>query len=168
MLHFITTKRLINKVFIHCSASDIQAHDDISIVKSWHLQRGFRDVGYHFFIKKDGSVQIGRSLKEIPASQAGHNIGTIAICVSGNKHFTAQSLKSLRLLCDQLNAIYCNKLTFHGHCELFNKNFASTHFTSQESFQRYLLKNPAKTCPNFNYRAILSCNINKIIDVFIK
>ena len=43
--------REVDRVFLHCSASPNPAHDDINVIRDWHLERGWNDVGYHFFIK---------------------------------------------------------------------------------------------------------------------
>lgn len=132
----ITPKsRSIQRVFIHCSASDNPAHDDVSIIRQWHLARGFSDVGYHFYIKADGTIQKGRDIEVVPAAQEGNNKGTIAICCGGLTSFTEAQFKSLRELC---HAIHTNLpiVTFHGHCEV-----------------------SAKTCPVFDYRKVLNLDL---------
>lgn len=128
------TPRKIRRVFLHCSASDNPEHDDISVIRKWHAQRGFTDVGYHWFIKKDGTVQAGRSVDQIPAAQQGHNTGTLAICLHGldKLKFTEAQFESLRALCREINTIHQGKVTFHGHCEV-----------------------SSKTCPVFDYRKVL-------------
>ena len=71
-------KRAITKVFLHCSASNRPNHDDVEVIRTWHKLRGWSDVGYHYFIRTDGKIQIGRDIEQKPAAQAGHNTGTIA------------------------------------------------------------------------------------------
>ena len=39
--------RKVNRVFIHCSASDRPEHDSAEVMEQWHLERGFREIGYH-------------------------------------------------------------------------------------------------------------------------
>ena len=76
--------RTIDKVFIHCSASDEASHDNVHTIRSWHVNGNkWADIGYHYLITKDGSVHEGRSTQFRPAAQKGHNTGTIAI---GNDH----------------------------------------------------------------------------------
>ena len=75
-------------VFIHCSASDNPKHDDVDVIRKWHVDeppygRGWSDIGYHYFIKKDGTLEIGRSLERTPAAQRGYNRGSFAICLHG-------------------------------------------------------------------------------------
>ena len=129
-------KRHINRVFIHCSASDNPDHDDVSVIRKWHVEeRGWSDVGYHFFIKKDGTIQRGRNIEVKPAAQKGHNYMTIAICLSGEDHFTHKQKRSLSRLCEEINRQH--EVTFHGHCEV----------------------DKGKTCPNFNYKKTLGLDL---------
>jgi N-acetyl-anhydromuramyl-L-alanine amidase AmpD len=121
---FVKPSRPIDRVFVHCSASDYPHHDNIATMRQWHLERGWSDVGYHFFIRKDGTLEIGRPIDKTPAAQAGHNRGTIAICLHGlsKDKFTAAQKATLRTLCVLINQAYAGRLTFHGHCEVANKS----------------------------------------------
>lgn len=134
---FTAPKRPVTRVFLHCSASDNPDHDDVSVIRSWHLANGWADVGYHFFIKKDGTIQPGRDLEMTPAAQAPHNTASIAMCAHGleKDKFTDAELASVKALCEAINRAYEGRLTFHGHCEVANK-----------------------TCPVFDYRALLNLN----------
>lgn len=136
---FNRPSRPVERVFIHCSASDSPAHDDVSVIQQWHKQRWpdlcATEAGYHFFIKKDGTVQPSRSLEKKPVAQAGHNSHTIAICLSGLvvSKFTEQQKASLQSLCQEIYDAYNGSITFHGHREV-----------------------AAKDCPVIDYRAWLS------------
>lgn len=116
--------RAVDRVFIHCSASDRPEHDDIAVMDRWHKNRGWLGVGYHFFIRKDGMVQSGRDLEHTPAAQAGHNTGSIAICLHGlvPQAFTRMQRKSLIALCGEIHRAYGGMVTFHGHGEVANKD----------------------------------------------
>jgi N-acetyl-anhydromuramyl-L-alanine amidase AmpD len=119
----------INKIIIHCSDSDIPAHDDISVIKQWHLARGFEDVGYHFFVKKNGIVQTGRPMHTIGAHCVNQNLTSIGVCVSGKTDFKVTQFIHTRELCEALMDRYkIKEADIYPHCH-FNKN---------------------KTCPNFN------------------
>ena len=57
-------KRKINKIIIHCTATPEGRQIDIDDVRRWHIEeRGWSDVGYHFLILLDGTIQIGRPLE---------------------------------------------------------------------------------------------------------
>lgn len=49
--------RKINKILMHCSATKEGVHFDINNIRDWHLKRGFKDVGYHYVILLDGTIQ---------------------------------------------------------------------------------------------------------------
>lgn len=122
-----TLKRPARKVwcvYLHCSASDNPAHDYPKVMEDWHRERGFSEIGYHFFIQKNGTICEGRSLETVPAAQQGHNTGSIAICAHGlvKERFTPEQLGSLRGLCITLDRLYKGGLSFHGHCEVSNKS----------------------------------------------
>lgn len=126
--------REISRVFIHCSDSDIPGHDNIETIRRWHTDpqprgNGWKDVGYHFFIRKSGLIEKGRHPDVVPAAQAGHNAHSIAICLSGRKEFTEAQFEALRDICEQVHSML-PLVTFHGHREVA----------------------PHKTCPNFDYR----------------
>lgn len=116
-------KRPVFRVFIHCSASDKREDDNALVIDQWHRARGFNGIGYHFFIRKDGTIQEGRDLEKVPAAQEGHNRDTIAICCHGLKkeNFTEEQKASLLALCVTINRLYAGGLTFHGHCEVSAK-----------------------------------------------
>ena len=130
---FIKPKRVVDKVFIHCSASDRPEHDNVETIRSWHKARGFNDIGYHYFINKEGVVLPGRGIEKIPAAQVGHNKGSIAICLGGLDHFSEEQFFSLKKLCVEIKAALPG-VTFHGHCEV-----------------------SSKTCPNFGLIKMVIC-----------
>ncbi len=133
-IQFIKPNRRVDRVFLHCSASDVLAHDNVETIREWHLARDFSDIGYHFFIHKNGDISRGRDIEKTPAAQRGHNLRTIAICLHGLKKekFTALQHEALRTLCTDIDKAYLKQVSFHGHCEV-----------------------SAKACPVIDYKKIL-------------
>lgn len=135
-----TKPRLINLIVLHCSDSDNPAHDDISVIRKWHTERGWTgpdgvegtedDVGYHFFYKKDGTEQIGRDVSQVGAGVKGHNAHAVHLCLSGRlrSEFTRAQFRSLRKRLDQL---------FKDH----NLDWKAVRLHNQLDSN--------KTCPNF-------------------
>lgn len=142
-MRFIKPRRSIHKVYLHCSASDNPKHDNVATMDRWHKQRGWSGVGYHFFIRKNGTIERGRDINKTPAAQGGHNRGTIAICLHGlaKSKFTKAQFDALTNLCGQIGAAYPHS-TFHGHCEV-----------------------SAKTCPVFDYRKVLNLSGNGHLNI---
>lgn len=53
-------------------------------VHSWHLGNGWDGIGYHYFIRKDGSVYRGRPENTVGAHAGNNNGDSIGICFEGN------------------------------------------------------------------------------------
>ena len=98
--------RKIDKIICHCSASEEPNHDNVEIIRAWHIARGWDDIGYHYFIQKDGNLQIGRWIGKIGAHCLGHNTGSVGICLAGNGAFTEFQFKTLKKLCLNLCQIF--------------------------------------------------------------
>jgi N-acetylmuramoyl-L-alanine amidase len=77
-------KRKINKIIIHCTATPEGRQIYIDDVRRWHIEeRGWSDVGYHFLILLDGTIQVGRPLERSGAHTRGHNTDSIGIAYVG-------------------------------------------------------------------------------------
>jgi len=76
-------KRKIDKIIVHCSATKPSHDIDVKEVDKWHKKRGWSGIGYHFFIKRGGQIEIGRSLEKQGAHTKGHNKSSIGICYAG-------------------------------------------------------------------------------------
>lgn len=75
--------RQIKRLVIHCSATEQGANFKAADVREWHLQRGFKDIGYHLVILLDGTTEAGRPLEVAGAHAQGYNADSIAICYIG-------------------------------------------------------------------------------------
>jgi N-acetyl-anhydromuramyl-L-alanine amidase AmpD len=129
--------RKINEIIIHHSDSDVKAHDDIRIIRKWHTEeRGWRDVGYHYFIRKDGVIQRGRPLDVAGAHCVGHNRASIGICLSGEDNFTDVQFCSLHGLLKDLYGEFGRVLTV-GHCAYSEKKCPN--FDVDEFLRRFRL-----------------------------
>lgn len=70
-------------IIIHCSAT-IEGQDiKAKTIKQWHLQRGFADIGYHYIIDLDGTIEKGRDESLVGAHCVGKNAISIGICYVG-------------------------------------------------------------------------------------
>lgn len=89
--------RKINEIIIHCS--DTQEGRDVTAgdIRRWHTTpkekggRGWRDIGYHYVIRLDGTIELGRPLEKAGAHCIGrkgedHNSHSIGICYIGGRH----------------------------------------------------------------------------------
>ncbi len=121
--------RKINRIIIHCSATPEGKDYTVQQIDQWHSQRGFRCIGYHFVIYRDGSVHEGRPIEQVGAHCKGYNANSIGICYIGgcaadgktpkDTRTEAQRAALIRLVAD-LKARY-PRATVHGHNEFANK-----------------------------------------------
>lgn len=71
-------------IVLHCSATRaIQKNIGVADIRSWHKAKGWSDIGYHYVIKRDGTLQTGRPEKQVGAHVAGHNLDSVGICLVG-------------------------------------------------------------------------------------
>lgn len=76
-------KRNVNKIIIHHSASPKTTTRDQ--IYDWHVNgNGWSDIGYHFIVMGDGTIENGRHINKTGAHCKGQNKGSIGICVTGN------------------------------------------------------------------------------------
>jgi N-acetylmuramoyl-L-alanine amidase len=121
--------RKIERHIIHCSASEF---GDVAEIRKWHIARGWRDVGYHFVIRQDGEIELGRTLPEIGAHCEGFNATSVGTCLIGTTKFTPAQFARLKKIHTMLQALFPG-ITYHGHRD-FNLH---------------------KTCPNFEVAGVL-------------
>ncbi len=126
--------RKINKIIIHCSATPEGKDYTVQQIRQWHTTpkpkgNGWRDIGYHFVIYRDGSVHEGRPIEQVGAHCKGYNANSIGICYIGgcaaddktpkDTRTEAQRLALIALV-RELKAKYPSA-TVHGHNEFANK-----------------------------------------------
>ena len=68
---------------IHCTATREDQDYTPEQLRRDHLRRGFIDVGYHFYIRKDGTVTQHRRYNEVGAHCRPFNRCSIGICYEG-------------------------------------------------------------------------------------
>lgn len=73
----------VKYLVIHCSATRCDRDYTAEQLLRDHKARGFRTVGYHFYIRRDGSVTQHRRLLEVGAHCRPWNRCSIGICYEG-------------------------------------------------------------------------------------
>lgn len=120
--------RTINKLIIHCSATKPDMDIGAEEIRRWHKGKGWRDIGYHYVIRRDGTVEDGRALEDEGAHTLGHNKASIGICLVGgigdnlkpDANFTHLQYVELYNLVDYLRAKYPD-VAIHGHRDFARK-----------------------------------------------
>ncbi|MDO4181558.1 MAG: N-acetylmuramoyl-L-alanine amidase [Bacteroidales bacterium] len=70
-------------IVIHCSATRSDRDYTVEQLLRDHKARGFRTVGYHFYIRKSGVITQHRRLLEVGAHVRGYNRCSIGVCYEG-------------------------------------------------------------------------------------
>jgi N-acetylmuramoyl-L-alanine amidase len=120
--------RTINSIIVHCTATKALQHFNVNDVRRWHQQRGFSDIGYHYVVLVDGTIENGRSLSEVGAHCKGHNAHSIGVCYVGGLNAkgapadtrTPAQRKALRQLLTLLKQQF-PATTIHGHRDFATK-----------------------------------------------
>lgn len=109
---------------VHCAATKPSADIGAADIDRWHRKQGWACIGYHFVIRRDGTVEEGRELDVIGAHVSGHNENSVGICLAGGvsekdvnvaeNNFTPAQFASLKKLLADLRAKY-PKAVIQGH-----------------------------------------------------
>lgn len=76
--------RKISKIIIHCTATKKDFDVTVEDLRKWHVdERGWSDIGYHFFIDLEGCVHECRPIEKTGAHTKGHNFDSIGVAYSG-------------------------------------------------------------------------------------
>lgn len=75
--------RDINRIVIHCTATKEGIDRDVDFIRGLHLARGFKDIGYHFLIHLNGTIERGRPWDIAGAHAKGYNSDSIGIAYVG-------------------------------------------------------------------------------------
>ena len=115
MIYQGSARHPVREICLHCSATrrDWMADQPLSAqreeIRRWHVQgNGWRDIGYHWIIGRDGLILPGRPETQIGAHVVERNQGSIGICLIGghgstetdrfSQHFTAAQDTAARQL----------------------------------------------------------------------
>ena len=128
--------RTITLIVVHCSAVRPEQTSSAKKIAGWHRDRGFQNgIGYHYVVRRDGTIELGRPLEMIGAHVVNHNKHSIGICYEGGLNSagepedtrTPAQKTTLRKLLEELHRKFPKALIV-GHRDL----------------------NPAKKCPCFD------------------
>lgn len=116
--------RRIKEIIIHCSATKEGKDYTVSDIDKWHKRNGWKGIGYHYVVYRDGTIHSGRPVTEIGAHCQGHNANSIGVCYIGGLDSegnpkdtrTEEQKRSLLNLVRRLKEKYVFA-TIHGHSE---------------------------------------------------
>ena len=112
-------------IILHCSATRAGQRYTFRQCRQDHRARGYKDIGYHYYVTCDGQVHEGRPLWQQGAHCLGHNRHSIGICYEGGLDLlgrpadtrTPAQRQSLRALLTHLHGLFPQALIL-GHRDL--------------------------------------------------
>jgi len=142
---------------VHCSATTPKMDWGRAEIEKTHRQRGFLTIGYHYVIKRDGTVEKGRPDDTIGAHVEGYNARSLGICMIGGigtdgktpeDNFTAAQYRALVHTLKSLRHAYPAAF-IRGHRDLSPDLNGDRRITPNEWL---------KACPCFDVAAFVKAN----------
>lgn len=150
-------------VLHHAEASTASVQD----IHQWHLNNGWAGIGYHYYVRKDGSIYRGRPRDTIGAHCQGHNYDSIGICAEGNymtETMPEAQKQAIVALCKELLTIYPNAKIV-GHRDLYATSCPGTKYPFNEIVN--LVLHPVQIVPGLPFEDIYGhWAVNDIRDMF--
>ena len=117
--------RTITLIVLHCSATKATQSYGFPQCQADHRRRGWKDIGYHYYITRDGQLHNGRPISQVGAHCKDHNRHSIGICYEGGLDAEGQACDtrtkaqraSLRALLEKLHNQFPNAIIM-GHRDL--------------------------------------------------
>ena len=76
--------REITTVILHCTATPADRELSVKEIREWHVKgNGWADIGYHFVLHQDGTIERGRPIGKVGAHTWGNNYGSIGVAYCG-------------------------------------------------------------------------------------
>lgn len=111
-------------IAIHCSATGPKQDFGAADIDKWHRAKGWKCIGYHYVIRRNGTVEEGREETTIGAHVENWNSVSIGICMVGGvdaddpkkavNNFTPEQFASLKQLLVDLKIRYPSAI-IQGH-----------------------------------------------------
>lgn len=123
-------------VLHHAEAKQCSIQD----IHNWHLQNGWSGCGYHFLVRKDGSIYRGRPENAIGAHCPNANDKSLGICAEGSfniENMSATQKQAIIQLGQYLKNKYGIKQVY-GHKELYSTECPCANYPLNEVKQAIL------------------------------
>ena len=117
--------RTITLIIVHCSAVRPDQTSSAKDIESWHKNRKFKCIGYHYVIRRNGEIENGRPEWMIGAHCVNHNAHSIGVCYEGGLDIrgqpadtrTAEQKAAMRQLLEDRHRRYPRAMIV-GHTDL--------------------------------------------------
>ena len=128
--------RVITLIIVHCSAVRPDQASGFREIDNWHRQQGFKyGCGYHYIVRRDGTIEGGRPLEMIGAHCLNRNRHSIGICYEGGLDANGKPADT---------RTDAQKVAMRQLLEQLHQQFPKAVIAGHNVF------NPMKACPCFN------------------
>ena len=114
--------------------SGVAVSQSVEVIHNYHKSKGWAGIGYHYYVRKDGSVYRGRPENMAGAHCPGVNSISIGICAEGNFNEEAMSdvqKQAIIELVKDIKSRYDIKW-IKGHREIISTDCPGTNFPLEE------------------------------------
>ena len=128
-------------VILHCAYTPDSRNRKFTAkdIDQWHKEKGWKGIGYHYFIRGNGDIEMGRAEFEVGAHVKGHNKDTLGVCYDGSYFPTIEQVHSIIILFRKFREKYkIDWADWRGHYE-FDSNKECPGF-DMEVFRKVLSK----------------------------
>ena len=148
--------RSVDYIVIHCAATRPSQDIGAKEIRRWHKERGWFDIGYHYVIRRDGTVERGRPDDRPGAHVRGYNHRSLGIVYVGGvakdgktpeDNRTPEQIAVLTALVERLTTEYPEAEVI-GHRDLPNVRKACPSFDVREWWAAHEEKLNAETEAN--------------------
>ncbi|GEM_PF-273194 len=78
------SKRVITDIVVHCTATPEGKDYNVGDIRRIHIKdKGWADIGYHYVVRIDGTIEPGRDVNIIGAHVSGYNSHSIGVVYVG-------------------------------------------------------------------------------------
>ncbi|MBR1727923.1 MAG: N-acetylmuramoyl-L-alanine amidase [Selenomonadaceae bacterium] len=171
---YLNERTITDMIVIHHTGErDIDA--SAAEIDQWHKNQGWTMIGYHFVIRKNGTIERGRPEYTIGSHAYGENWHTLGIHLSGDFEKAKPTDQQVEMcamliayLCDKYN-IPTDKNHIVGHCDLMSTDCPGKFLYSQlktiigkANWYRY------QSTPDAVIKEVITIQSNSPIDENIK
>lgn len=141
-------KRLtrVDWMVVHCAATKTGQNVTVDDIRKWHKDRGFDDIGYHYYINFAGEVFDGRSIEFQGAHCPKVNDRSIGVCLEGGyggvNNFKEEQMIAVVKLFEKQRMVFKN-IGISGHNQ-FNSSKTCPVFNPTEVWEQYLISKASR------------------------
>jgi len=73
----------VKYIVVHCTANGPTSSIGVKEIRNYHLSLGWDDIGYHYIIKRDGTIEKGRDISRTGAHTLGYNNESVGVSYVG-------------------------------------------------------------------------------------